>query len=113
MKLPSFAAPAAVLAHGGHEDEFQGGDTKQETPDAIEVDAQTAKSLGIKVEPVTSQRLNIGIKTTGQIEALPSQQVEVTAPIPGKVNELLNEDCHDFTQAQTFGSDSFDSSMMQ
>jgi cobalt-zinc-cadmium efflux system membrane fusion protein len=84
-------APAAVLAHGGHGDEFQGGDSQQEASDSIQVDAQTAKSLGIKVEPVTSQRLDIGIKTTGQIEALPSQKVEVTSPIPGKVSELLVE----------------------
>ena len=84
-------APAAVLAHAGHGDEFQGGDSQQEASDSIQVDDQTAKSLGIKVEPVTSQRLDISIKTTGQIEALPSQQVEVTSPIPGKVNELLVE----------------------
>jgi cobalt-zinc-cadmium efflux system membrane fusion protein len=84
-------APAAVLAHGGHGDEFQGGDSQQKASDSIQVDPQTAKSLGIKVEPVTSQRLDIGIKTTGQIEALPSQQVEVTAAIPGKVSELLVE----------------------
>jgi cobalt-zinc-cadmium efflux system membrane fusion protein len=84
-------APTAVLAHGGHGDEFQGGDCQQEASDSIQVDAQTAKSLGIKVEPVTSQRLDIGIKTTGQIETLPSQKAEVTSPISGKVNELLVE----------------------
>jgi cobalt-zinc-cadmium efflux system membrane fusion protein len=84
-------APAAVLAHAGHGDEFQSGNSQQEASDSIQVDAQTAKSLGIKVEPVTSQRLDIGIKTTGQIEALPSQQVEVTSAIPGKVSELLVE----------------------
>jgi membrane fusion protein, heavy metal efflux system len=91
LSLMLLTAPAAILAHGGHGDEFQGGDSQQEASDSIQVDAQTAKSLGIKVEPVTNQRLDIGIKTTGQIEALPSQQVEVTSPIPGKVNELLVE----------------------
>jgi membrane fusion protein, heavy metal efflux system len=91
LSLMLITAPAAVLAHGGHGDEFQGGDSQPEASDSIQVDAQTAKSLGIKVEPVTSQRLDIGIKTTGQIETLPSQQVEVTSPIPGKVNELLVE----------------------
>ena len=91
LSLILITAPTAVLAHAGHGDEFQGGDSQQEASDSIQVDDQTAKSLGIKVEPVTSQRLDISIKTTGQIEALPSQQVEVTSPIPGKVNELLVE----------------------
>ncbi|BAZ47206.1 hypothetical protein NIES4102_42520 (plasmid) [Chondrocystis sp. NIES-4102] len=91
LSLILITAPTAVLAHAGHGDEFQGGDSQQEASDSIQVDDQTAKSLGIKVKPVTSQRLDISIKTTGQIEALPSQQVEVTSPIPGKVNELLVE----------------------
>jgi cobalt-zinc-cadmium efflux system membrane fusion protein len=91
LSLMLVNAPTNVRAHGGHGDEFQGGDTSQETSNSIKVDAQTAKSLGIKVKPVTSQRLNIGIKTTGQIETLPSQKVEVTSPIPGKVSELLAE----------------------
>ena len=91
LSLMLITAPTAVLAHGGHGDEFQGGDSQQEASDSIQVDDQTAKSLGIKVEPVTSQRLDISIKTTGQIEALPSQKAEVTSPIPGKINELLVE----------------------
>ncbi|MBW4536372.1 MAG: efflux RND transporter periplasmic adaptor subunit [Pleurocapsa minor HA4230-MV1] len=91
LSLILITAPTSVLAHAGHGNEFQGGDSQQEASDSIQVDDQTAKSLGIKVEPVTSQRLDISIKTTGQIEALPSQQVEVTSPIPGKVNELLVE----------------------
>ncbi len=56
------------------------------------MDAQTAQRLGIKIEPVKRQSLAVGIKTTGQIETLPSQQVEVTTPISGaKVVELLVE----------------------
>lgn len=81
--------PSIVLAHGGHGDEFQGGSESNQTTDAIQVDAVTAKSMGIKVEPVKSQRLAVGLKTTGQIETLPNRQVEVTAPTPGKVVELL------------------------
>lgn len=80
-----------VLAHGGHGDEFKGGNETAETG-SVNVDAQTAQRLGIKVEPVKRQRLAVGIKTTGQIETLPSQQVEVTTPISGvKVVELLVE----------------------
>ncbi|PSB32503.1 efflux RND transporter periplasmic adaptor subunit, partial [Chlorogloea sp. CCALA 695] len=44
-----------------------------------------------KVEPVKQTTLLVGIKTTGQIETLPSKKVEVTAPIPGTVVELLVE----------------------
>lgn len=85
------ASPAVVLAHAGHGNEFQGG---SETTGAtsIQVDAQTAKRLGIKVESVKRQQLPVGIKTTGQIETLPSQKVEVNTPISkAKVVELLVE----------------------
>lgn len=81
----------AVLAHGGHGNEFQGGGETSKAAGSIEVDAQTAKRLGIKVEPVKQTTLLVGIKTTGQIETLPSKKVEVTAPIPGTVVELLVE----------------------
>ena len=83
------SSPAAVLAHAGHGDEFQDSGEATETPAAISVDAETAKRLGIKVSPAARQRLDIGIKTTGQIETLPNQKVEVTAPVAGKVVELL------------------------
>ncbi|MBW4685555.1 MAG: efflux RND transporter periplasmic adaptor subunit [Komarekiella atlantica HA4396-MV6] len=92
LSLLLLASPAVVLAHGGHGDEFQGGSEATSINNSIQVDADTAKRLGIKVEPVQRQRLAIGIKTTGQIETLPSQKVEVTTPITGaKVVELLVE----------------------
>jgi cobalt-zinc-cadmium efflux system membrane fusion protein len=81
-----------VLAHGGHGDEFQGGNATSETSNSIPVDAQTAKRLGITVEPVTRKRVDVGLKTTGQIETLPNKQAEVTTPVEGaKVIELLVE----------------------
>ncbi|WP_337884444.1 efflux RND transporter periplasmic adaptor subunit [Fischerella thermalis] len=92
LSLILLATPAVVLAHGGHGDEFQGGNQATQTTGSIQVDAETAKRLGIKVEPVKRQQLAVGIKTTGQIETLPSQKVEVTTPISGaKVVELLVE----------------------
>ncbi|MBE8965084.1 efflux RND transporter periplasmic adaptor subunit [Nostocales cyanobacterium LEGE 12452] len=86
-------SPAVVLAHAGHGNEFQGGsETAGASSSSIQVDAQTAKRLGIKVEPVKRQQLAVGIKTTGQIETLPSQKVEVNTPISqAKVVELLVE----------------------
>lgn len=86
--------PTTVLAGAGHDhsgaSSFQGGGS--EATGSVEVDAETAKLLGVKVEPVQRQRLALGIKTTGQIETLPSQKVEVTTPIQGvKVVELLVE----------------------
>ncbi|WP_442933044.1 efflux RND transporter periplasmic adaptor subunit [Microcoleus sp. herbarium7] len=89
MSFLLFIDPAAVLAHAGHGDEFKHSGETTETPTAISVDAETAKRLGIKVSPAARQRLDIGIKTTGQIETLPNQKVEVTAPVAGKVVELL------------------------
>jgi cobalt-zinc-cadmium efflux system membrane fusion protein len=92
LSLILLTAPSVVLAHAGHGGhEFQGGNESTQSMGAIQVDAETAKRLGIKVEPVKRQQLAIGIKTTGQIETLPSKKVEVTAPIPGKVVELLVE----------------------
>lgn len=79
--------PAVVLAHGGHGDEFQGGQTQ--SAGSLQVDTETAQRLGIKVESVTRQRLAFGVKTTGQIEAIPNQQVEVTTPVGGTVLRLL------------------------
>ncbi len=92
LSLLLVASPASVLAHGGHGNEFQGVREVSSGTTAIQVDAQTAKRLGIKVEPVKRQPLAVGIKTTGQIETLPSQLAEVTTPISGaKVVELLVE----------------------
>ena len=84
--------PSVVLAGAGHDHgsgAFQAGN---EPSGEVEVEEQTAKKLGIKVETVKRQRLSIGIKTTGNIETLPSQRVHVTTPISGaKVVELLVE----------------------
>lgn len=94
LSLALLATPAAVLAGGGHShgNEFEGGTEASQPTGPIQVDADTAKRLGIKVEPVTRQRLAIGIKTTGQIETLPSKTVEVTSPISeATVVELLVE----------------------
>ncbi|MBW4546349.1 MAG: efflux RND transporter periplasmic adaptor subunit [Symplocastrum torsivum CPER-KK1] len=91
LSLILLTTPVAVLAHGGHGNEFQHTDEASQATGSIQVDAEIAKRLGIKVEPVKRQQLVVGIKTTGQIETLPSKKVEVTAPIPGKVAELLVE----------------------
>lgn len=92
LSLVLLATPTAVLAHGGHGNEFQGGTEATQAAGSIQVDTETAKQLGIKVEQVKQQRLAVGIKTTGQIETLPSKQVEVTAPISeATVVELLVE----------------------
>lgn len=90
LSLLLFIDPVAVFAHAGHGNEFHqsGGDAAQ-TPAAISVDAETSKRIGIKVESVKAQRLSVGIKTTGQIETLPNQKVEVRAPVSGMVVELL------------------------
>ncbi|MEA5594095.1 efflux RND transporter periplasmic adaptor subunit [Rivularia sp. UHCC 0363] len=85
----SLLAPLSVMAHAGHGDEFQSGSDAAGTPSSVQVDIDTANRLGIKVEPAKKQRLDIGIKTTGQIETLPDQRVEVTAPLTSKVVELL------------------------
>jgi membrane fusion protein, heavy metal efflux system len=92
VSLLLLANPLLVLAHAGHGNEFHQESDATPATSSIQVDTQTAQRLGIKVEPVKSQRLAVGIKTTGEIETLPSKQVEVTTPIAGaKVIELLVE----------------------
>ncbi|NET84548.1 MAG: efflux RND transporter periplasmic adaptor subunit [Moorea sp. SIO1F2] len=82
-------APVAVFAHAGHGNEFQSGTEATSNPEGIKVDATTASQIGIKLQSVSRQFLDIGIKTTGQIETQPNQQAQVTAPIPGTVAKLL------------------------
>ncbi|RUT00620.1 cation efflux system protein CzcB [Dulcicalothrix desertica PCC 7102] len=100
INLLLLASPAVVLAHGGHGNEFKsGGDTA--TPSSVQVDTDTANRLGIKTQSVKRQLLAVGIKTTGQIETLPSQKVEVTTPSNGaKVVELLVEPGATVTKGQ-------------
>jgi cobalt-zinc-cadmium efflux system membrane fusion protein len=81
--------PSAVFAHAGHGDEFQGGGQTTPSTNAIQVDAETSDRLELKVEPVTRQQLPFGIQTTGQIEALPSRQVQVTYPVNGTIVQLF------------------------
>jgi membrane fusion protein, heavy metal efflux system len=101
LSLLLISSPAVVLAHAGHGNEFKGGSEATGSASAVQVDAQTAKRLGIKVELVKSQRLAVGIKATGQIETLPSQKVEVTTPISeAKVVELLVEPGASVTKGQ-------------
>lgn len=92
LSLLLLTTPARVVADAGHgSEEFSGGeDATKAQP--IEIDAKTVADLGIKVEPVTLRRLAFGIQTTGQIETLPNQKVEVTTPIQrGTVMKLLVE----------------------
>lgn len=81
--------PVAVLAHAGHGDhEFEASGTAG-TPESVRVDPATGQRMGIRVQPVVRQRFAQGLKTTGQIETLPNQQVKVTAPLTGTVVKLL------------------------
>ncbi|HEY9654177.1 MAG TPA: efflux RND transporter periplasmic adaptor subunit [Crinalium sp.] len=89
LTLLLLATPMRVLAHAGHGNEFQGESHAAQSAEAIQVDAEMAQQLGLKVEAVSRQRLAFGIKTTGQIESLPNQQVEVTTPVRGTVTRLL------------------------
>jgi cobalt-zinc-cadmium efflux system membrane fusion protein len=89
LSLFLLATPLKAFAHGGHGDEFQGGSQAPQSVGSIQVDAETAKRMGLKIEPATRQRLAFGVKATGQIESLPNQQVEVTTPVGGTVLRLL------------------------
>jgi membrane fusion protein, heavy metal efflux system len=79
-------APAA-LSHGGHGNEFS--DKEKTGSSEVKIEAETAQRIGVKVSPVQKQSLKVEIVATGQIELLPNQKVEVTAPIKGKILQML------------------------
>lgn len=91
LSLMLLTTPTAILAHAGHGDEFQGERATSDAGEPIKVEPEMLKQLGIIVEPVTNRQMDVGLKTTGEIETLPSKRVEVTTPTPGKVVELLVE----------------------
>jgi membrane fusion protein, heavy metal efflux system len=80
LSLPAFA-------HAGHGNEFSHQDGA--TNSNVQIDAATAKQIGVQVVAAKKQSLNVEIAATGQIELLPSKKVEVTAPIKGKLVQLL------------------------
>ncbi|MBJ7898535.1 MAG: efflux RND transporter periplasmic adaptor subunit [Cyanobacteria bacterium RI_101] len=77
-----------ALAHGGHGDEFHQSESAQ-SAQGLTVDQDTIRRLDIQVEPLQSRYLDTGLRTTGQIENLPQQRVEVTTPVGGKLLKLL------------------------
>ena len=77
----------STLAHGGHGDEFSSQDGTKSTK--VQIDAATAQQIGVQTVAAKKQSLNVTIGATGQIELLPSKKVEVTAPIRGKLVQLL------------------------
>jgi cobalt-zinc-cadmium efflux system membrane fusion protein len=81
-------SPKATFAHAGHGDEFHQSESAQ-SAQGIALDGDTIRRLDIQVEPLQARYLATGIKTTGQIETLPQQRVEVTTPVGGKLLELL------------------------
>jgi len=79
-----------VMTHPGHGDEFDHDtNTVNMTGVTIEIEPETARQMGIRVETVTREIRGRGINTTGQLETLFDQQVEVTTNTSGKVVELL------------------------
>ncbi|QHV01177.1 efflux RND transporter periplasmic adaptor subunit [Synechocystis sp. CACIAM 05] len=81
-------SPTVTFAHAGHGDEFHQSESAQ-SAQGISLDGDTIRRLDIQVEPVQSRYLDTGIRTTGQIETLPQQRVEVTTPVGGKLLKLL------------------------
>lgn len=90
FSLLLMTAPIAAIAGAGHD--HGAGSFKEEATEAggaVKVDAETAKRMGIKVEPVNRQRLPFGVQTTGQIEAMPNKRVQVTNPTGGTVIRMM------------------------
>ena len=82
----SLVSPSA-LAHAGHGNEFGSQEGTKSTK--VQIDGATAQQIGVQTVAAKKQSLNVEISATGQIELLPSNKVEVTAPIRGKLVQLL------------------------
>ncbi len=81
-------ASSSVSAHGGHQgSEFESEGGANSTN--VQIDGTTARQIGVQTVAAKKQSLNVEIAATGQIELLPSKKVEVTAPIKGKVLQLM------------------------
>jgi membrane fusion protein, heavy metal efflux system len=79
---------SSVSAHGGHHgSEFKSEDGAKSTN--VQVDGTTARQIGVQTVAAKKQSLNVEISATGQIELLPSKKVEVTAPVKGKLLQLM------------------------
>lgn len=78
---------SSALAHAGHGNEFAHPDGS--TNAKVQIDRSTAEQIGVKTVAAKKQSLHVEIAATGQIELLPSKKVEVTAPIRGKLVQLL------------------------
>lgn len=64
----------------------------------ITLDKSAVKILGIESQEIREELLNEVIKTTGQIEEIPSKHFDVNSPVQGKVASILAE-LGDFVKA--------------
>ena len=87
LPLSILITSLSASAHGGHGNEFGGQEGTKSIN--VQIDGATAKQIGVQTVAAKKQSLNVEIAATGQIELLPSQKVEVTAPIKGKLVQLL------------------------
>ena len=94
----SLTTPVAVFAHAGHGNEFES--EAAGSAQSISIDGETTERMGIAIEPVAPELMDVGIQVTGEIEALPSHRVEVTSPLPGTAIELLVDPGDEVTQGQ-------------
>lgn len=88
LPLSILTISASALAHGGHGNEF-GSHEGTTTSTKVQIDGVTAQQIGVQTVTAKKQSLNVEISATGQIELLPSQKVEVTAPVKGKLIQIL------------------------
>jgi membrane fusion protein, heavy metal efflux system len=87
LPLSIIVCSLPAFAHAGHGNEFSHQDGA--TNSSVQIDTITAKQIGVQVVAAKKQSLNVEIAATGQIELLPSKKVEVTAPVKGKLVQLL------------------------
>jgi membrane fusion protein, heavy metal efflux system len=87
IPLSILTISGSALAHAGHGNEFGAQEGTKSTK--VQIDGTTAQQIGVQTVAAKKQSLNVEISATGQIELLPIQKVEVTAPVKGKLIQIL------------------------
>ncbi len=71
-------------AHGGHNDAFKEA-AAAPTVGQVKVAPDVQQALGIKTAPAGEQSLSTSLQVNGQIQAVPSQSAQISAPVTGRV----------------------------
>lgn len=84
-------AVSPALAHEGHNEAFSGGQTTTTTTtstQAITVDPEGQRAIGIQVQTVGTGSLDKTLSTTGQVQPADNRALDLNPPVQGVVRQV-------------------------